>query len=108
MPAGGEAAAIAFYEGVLGIAHVAKPPHLAARGGCWFEQGDLRIHVGVEADFRPAKKAHPALEVEGLAEVLHRLRAGAVPVTDAEPLDGIEHAYIEDPFGNRIELLEYT
>ena len=106
MPAGREDDAVDFYEALLGIPQVPKPPHLAVRGGCWFERGDLKIHLGVEADFRPAKKAHPALQVHGLAELLEHLRASAVPVTDGEPLDGFEHAYVDDPFGNRIELLE--
>ena len=64
MPAGREADAVAFYEGVLGITQVPKPSHLAARGGCWFERGDLKVHLGVEADFRPATKAHPAFLVD--------------------------------------------
>jgi catechol 2,3-dioxygenase-like lactoylglutathione lyase family enzyme len=106
MPPGREAEAVAFYEGVLGIPHVPKPPSLAVRGGCWFERDDLKIHLGVEAEFRPAKKAHPALLVEGLTELVAQLRAHSVTVRDAEPLDGIEHVYIDDPFGNRIELLE--
>ena len=59
MPAGREQEAVAFYEGLLGIPQVPKPPHLAARGGCWFERDELKVHLGVEADFRPAAKAHP-------------------------------------------------
>ena len=106
MPPGREADAIEFYERLLGIPQVPKPPHLAARGGCWFERGDLKIHLGVEADFRPAKKAHPALVVQGLASLVTRLQANAVSVREAEPLDGIDHVYVDDPFGNRIELLE--
>src|SRR5690554_4624320 len=61
MPAGREPEAMAFYEGVLGIPNVPKPEHLAVRGGCWFESGALKVHLGVEADFVPARKAHPAL-----------------------------------------------
>lgn len=105
MPRGREVEAVAFYEGILGIGHVAKPAHLARRGGCWFESGTLKVHLGVEEDFRPAKKAHPALEVQGLAELVALLREHRVEVTD-EPLDGYDRVYVEDPFGNRIELLE--
>ncbi|MEL7207271.1 MAG: VOC family protein [Actinomycetota bacterium] len=108
MPAGGEDEAVAFYEGVLGIARVPKPPRLAARGGCWFEDGPLKIHLGVEADFRPARKAHPALRVRDLPALVSRLRAAGVRVVDDEPLDGHERVYVDDPFGNRIELLEPT
>ncbi|MGI8710822.1 MAG: VOC family protein [Acidimicrobiales bacterium] len=106
MPPGGEDDAVAFYAGLLGLAQVPKPPHLAARGGCWFEDGGLKIHLGVEADFRPARKAHPALRVSGLAGLLDALRASGVAIVDDEPLTGYERAYVADPFGNRIELLE--
>src|SRR5882724_1289705 len=70
MPAGGEQKARAFYAGLLGIPEVPKPPELARRGGAWFESGELRIHLGVDADFRPAKKAHPALQVSDLKALL--------------------------------------
>ena len=108
MPAGGEAAAVAFYEGLLGIPNVAKPPALAARGGCWFEAGPagrrtIRVHLGVEADFRPARKAHPALVVDDLAGMVQRLRAAGVAVADGDPPDA--QCYVDDPFGNRIELV---
>jgi catechol 2,3-dioxygenase-like lactoylglutathione lyase family enzyme len=106
MPPGGEAAAVAFYETLLGIPQVPKPVHLAARGGCWFERGELKIHLGVDAEFRAAKKAHPALEVEGLAVLVAHLRQHQVTVVDAEALDDVDHVYVDDPFGNRIELLE--
>ncbi len=106
MPAGCEDEAIAFYEGLLGVPQVPKPPHLAARGGCWFERGDLKIHLGVEADFRPARKAHPALLVDDLPALVEHLRTAGVPLRDDEPLEGYDRVYADDPFGNRIELLE--
>lgn len=106
MPAGAEQGAAAFYSGVLGIPQVEKPAHLARRGGCWFEQGRLKIHLGVEPDFRPAKKAHPALLVEDLPALIDRLRAGGVEPRQEEPLAGYERVYVDDPFGNRLELLE--
>ncbi len=92
--------------GLLGIPEVPKPPHLAARGGCWFEDGDLRIHLGVEQDFRPARKAHPALLVDDLASLVATLHMVGVVVRDDEPLDGYARVYVDDPFGNRIELME--
>jgi catechol 2,3-dioxygenase-like lactoylglutathione lyase family enzyme len=106
MPAGREREAHAFYEGLLGISEVPKPPHLAARGGCWFEDGDVKIHLGVEADFRPARKAHPALLVEDLAGLVRTLADRGVPIRDDEPLEGYQRVYVEDPFGNRLELME--
>ena len=106
MPAGREAEARAFYEGLLGIPEVPKPPNLAKRGGAWFERGSLKIHLGVEADFRPARKAHPALLVSGMPELVARLKAHGVAIIDDEPLDGYARVYVSDPFGNRLELME--
>ncbi len=106
MPAGGEADAIAFYGGLLGFATVPKPANLAARGGCWFAAGDARVHLGVDADFRPARKAHPALLVDDLPDLVARLAAAGVVVRTDEPLEGYDRVYVDDPFGNRIELME--
>jgi catechol 2,3-dioxygenase-like lactoylglutathione lyase family enzyme len=106
MPAGGEDKARAFYCGVLGLAEVAKPSNLATRGGCWFESEGVKIHLGVDREFRPATKAHPALRVSGLAELIERCRRGGYLVVDDEPLDGYRRAYLADPFGNRIEVME--
>ena len=105
MPEGGEASAQEFYEGLLGLRRVPKPPHLERRGGCWFENETVKVHLGVDAEFRPARKAHPALVVEGLGLLVDRLRAAGVTVRD-EPLGGCLRVYVDDPFGNRIELLE--
>jgi len=106
MPPGREADARAFYEEILGIPELAKPPHLAMRGGCWFERGDLKLHLGVEADFRPARKAHPALIVEDLRGLAERLTECGFHVVDDEPLEGYDRLYVDDPFGNRLELME--
>jgi len=106
MPAGREDEAVAFYEGVLGIPQVPKPPHLAARGGCWFARGDLKVHLGVDKGFTPATKAHPAFLVSRLPDLVTRLHDAGVPVLDDEPLEGYERVYVNDPFGNRLELLE--
>lgn len=106
MPPGEEEAATAFYQGLLGLGRVPKPPHLEARGGCWFEDGTVRIHLGVEQDFRPARKAHPALIVEDLPALVATLTAASVPVSDGAPLEGFARVDVEDPFGNRLELME--
>ena len=106
MPAGGEDQARAFYQGVLGVSEQPKPPHLAKRGGCWFERGDLKIHLGVEADFRPARKAHPALLVRDLAALKAAIVLGGYVMRDDEPLEGYDRLYVDDPFGNRIELMQ--
>lgn len=106
IPPGGEDEARRFYVGALGLAETPKPPHLAARGGCWFEAPGLRLHMGVEADFRPARKAHPALLVRGLPGLRRRLQAANYVLRDDEPLEGYDRVYVDDPFGNRIELME--
>ena len=105
MPAGREAEARAFYEGVLGLGEVPKPANLAARGGCWFERGAVKVHLGVEADFRPARKAHPAFLVDDLDQFRSSLDAAGIAIRTDEPLDGYDRFYIDDPFGNRLEIL---
>jgi catechol 2,3-dioxygenase-like lactoylglutathione lyase family enzyme len=106
MPPGAEDVAGTFYDGLLGITHVPKPPHLAARGGCWFENQRVKLHLGVEQGFRPATKAHPGLVVSDLPALLEVLRRAGVTIVDDEPLEGYERVYVHDPFGNRIELME--
>jgi catechol 2,3-dioxygenase-like lactoylglutathione lyase family enzyme len=106
MPAGGEPRAREFYQGLLGIPEVAKPPAMAARGGCWFERGTLRVHLGVEAGFRPARKAHPAFVVKDLPTLASRLRAAKHECREDHGLSGYDRLFVADPFGNRIELLE--
>lgn len=108
MPAGREDEARAFYTAVLGIPETPKPPELARRGGAWFETRSVKVHLGVEADFRPARKAHPALVVRDLDALVARLRAAGAPVVDDEPLPGYHRVFTADPFGNRLELMEPT
>jgi len=106
MPAGGENEARRFYTGLLEIPEVQKPAELAKRGGVWFETTAVRVHLGVEADFRPAKKAHPGLLVKNLESLVVRLRDAGYAVISGEPMTGYNHIYVNDPFGNRLELLE--
>lgn len=106
MPAGEEDKARSFYGEVLGITEKRKPAHLARRGGVWFEDGPLKIHLGVEKDFRPAKKAHPALLVKDLDKLTEKCKSAGYEVVYDEPLKGYHRIYASDPFGNRIELME--
>lgn len=106
MPPERENEARRFYSGLLGIPEIPKPPHLAKRGGCWFERGPLKVHLGVEKDFRAARKAHPAFLVEGLPALKAKLAAAGCELVDDEPLEGHDRFYVYDPFGNRIELME--
>ncbi|HHI80555.1 MAG TPA: glyoxalase [Planctomycetes bacterium] len=106
MPEGGEASARGFYSGLLGFAERPKPPILAQRGGVWFQNGEIQVHLGVEKEFRPAQKAHPAFLVRGLEELVLRLTTAGVQVLRDDLLPGYDRVYLKDPFGNRIELME--
>ena len=106
MPAGEEAAARAFYGDLLGLAEVPKPANLVARGGVWFESAIIRVHLGVEAGFRPARKAHVAFLVSGLDALCEQLRSNGYELRDDEPLEGFNRTYAYDPFGNRLEFME--
>jgi catechol 2,3-dioxygenase-like lactoylglutathione lyase family enzyme len=106
MPPGEEAKARAFYANLLGLPEVPKPPHLAVRGGAWFELGPVKVHLGVEREFRAAKKAHPGLLVQGLSDLAAALERAGYPVTRDDSVEGYRRAYVDDPFGNRIELIE--
>ena len=106
MPAGREEEARAFYAGILGLTEQIKPPQLASRGGCWFESGDLEVHLGVEKNFIPARKAHPAFIVDDLAGMVKKAEQASLRVTADEPIEGCDRRHVDDPFGNRIELIE--
>ena len=103
MPPGGEELATWFYEEVLGVPRVPKPVELAIRGGCWFERGELRIHLGVQDDFVPATRAHPAFAVSDLDRLAARLEAAGVAPRREDGPEGPQ-VYVDDPFGNRLEL----
>lgn len=107
MPAGEEDRAEAFYADLLGLERVSKPQALAGRGGAWFRGADVEVHLGVEEGFRPARKAHPAFLVKGLALLEERLREASAPVRVDEPFEGRRRFHTEDPFGNRVELIEW-
>jgi catechol 2,3-dioxygenase-like lactoylglutathione lyase family enzyme len=106
MPVGREADAVAFYAGLLGLTEEPKPAALAVRGGCWFRGDDVVVHLGVNPSFRPATKGHPAFVVDDLDAMGARLGAAGVAVVDDDALAGVRRAYVEDPFGNRIELID--
>ena len=106
VPTGLEPELRAFYGGVLGMTEVAKPASLAGRGGAWFRSGTAELHLGVEEDFRPARKAHPGLLVADLDAVVARLAAAGQAVRWDELLPGFRRCYAVDPCGNRLELLQ--
>jgi catechol 2,3-dioxygenase-like lactoylglutathione lyase family enzyme len=106
IPPGGEERCREFWGGVLGMRELAKPPVLAARGGCWFRGGGLEVHLGVEDPFTPARKAHPGLLVDGLPALARRLAEAGTPVTWDGEFPGHDRFYATDPFGNRLEFLQ--
>jgi catechol 2,3-dioxygenase-like lactoylglutathione lyase family enzyme len=106
MPPGEEERARAFYRDVLGMSEIPKPTELAKRGGCWFASGEAQLHLGVEADFRAAKKAHPALRCRDYQLLILKLGRAEVAVHEVDDIPGVRRCHIHDPFGNRIELIE--
>lgn len=106
MPHGGEPHARRFWVELMGLTEVAKPARLAVNGGCWFENGDVAIHCGVEESFLPARRAHPALLVDDLAALVARLGREGIAFKPGKPLEGYVRGDIFDPFGNRIELMQ--
>jgi catechol 2,3-dioxygenase-like lactoylglutathione lyase family enzyme len=106
MPKGQEDDARLFYRDSLGLSEVPKPPELAKRGGAWFELGTVRVHLGVEQDFRPARKAHPAFLVSGIDDLASRLNEAGYEVTIDNDLPGFRRFYTSDPFGNRLEFMQ--
>jgi catechol 2,3-dioxygenase-like lactoylglutathione lyase family enzyme len=106
MPPGEEDRAREFYVGLLGLSEVPKPPNLAVRGGCWFEAPGVTVHLGVEQDFRPARKAHVAFRVDTVRALADAARQAGYEVVDDEPLEGFDRVYIYDGFGNRLEMMQ--
>jgi catechol 2,3-dioxygenase-like lactoylglutathione lyase family enzyme len=109
-PPDSEERARVFYGELLGLPEIAKPLPLRSRGGCWFALAGTELHVGIEEEFHPARKAHPALRfsAEGLRGVAARLTAAGVPLRWDAELPGVRRAFAEDPWGNRIVLLART
>ena len=105
MPTGEEERARAFYRDLLGLPEQPKPPELAQRGGAWFETDAVKVHLGVEAPFTPARKAHVAFRVDGVRDLALRARIAGYEVKDDDELPGFERVYIYDPFGNRLEFM---
>lgn len=105
-PADSEDVLRSFYSGVLGLTEIDKPPLLAKKGGCWFRGAGIELHLGVEEDFRPARKAHPGLLVSDIDAWAARLRAAGYPVAFDDEFPGMRRFYSEDPHGNRLEFLE--
>jgi ubiquinone/menaquinone biosynthesis C-methylase UbiE/catechol 2,3-dioxygenase-like lactoylglutathione lyase family enzyme len=100
-----EAEARAFYGEVLGLVEIPKPAVLAARGGAWYQCGDLQLHLGLQDDLTPQRKAHPAFRVRDLEAMRARLAAAGVPITTDEQIPGYERFETRDPFGNRLEFM---
>jgi len=106
IPIASENRARAFYSGILGFTEVAKPPQMAERKSIWFIAGAVNLHLGIEPDFTPAKRAHPALIVEGLDAILAACERAAISAKPDTSFNGFRRVHVFDPFGNRLELME--
>jgi catechol 2,3-dioxygenase-like lactoylglutathione lyase family enzyme len=102
MPEGEEETARIFYARMT---ELPKPLQLAKRGGCWFTSGNVQLHLGVEADFRPAKKAHPALICRDYEALLQHLREAGIAINEPDDIPAVKRCHLYDPFGNRLELI---
>lgn len=107
IPAGGEGRARTFYVDIVGLEEMPKPAELKKRGGLWLRSGEIKVHLGVDREFQPATKAHPAFRCSDYDGLLKRFESRSVAVVhDEQPFEGKRHCYVLDPFGNRIELIE--
>lgn len=105
MPPGAEDEGRGFYAGVLGMTELRKPPMLEGRGGIWLRAGDLEIHLGVEAGFRPARKAHPGILAGDLDGLAARLAGHGATVDWDDNFPGFRRFYTFDTWGNRLEFM---
>lgn len=105
IPEGGEDAMRKFFVGLLEFEEVPKPENLSP-SGLWLESGPVSLHIGVDNDFRPATKAHPAFLVDDLDALRQRLETEGYPARDDKPVEGYKRFFTADPFGNRIELMQ--
>lgn len=106
-PIGSEEQARLFFQGILSFEEVEKPDTLKKNGGVWFSSGNVQIHIGIEQSFSPAKKAHPAFEVLNIETFASHLREKGVAIQVDDKLPGAKRFYVDDPFGNRLEFLEW-
>ncbi|WP_409304332.1 VOC family protein [Peribacillus sp. SCS-155] len=106
-PKGSEEAARKFFGGILGFKEIEKPDLLKARGGVWFGFGAYQIHIGIEEPFSPVKKAHPGFSVKNLESLKLHLKHHDIPFIEDDKLPGTNRIYVSDPFGNRMEILEW-
>lgn len=107
-PPGSEDAARRFYGELLGMEEIPKPDNLKARGGCWFRCGLHEVHIGIQQDFMPAKKAHPGFTVDALEQLQSRISEAGYLINEEQPIDGRSRFFTHDPFENRIEFLSFS
>lgn len=108
IPVGGESRARAFYSGILGFTEVEKPPQMAERKSIWFVAGAVNLHLGIEPDFIPARRAHPAFVVADLDEILAACDRAGITAKPDTSFNNFRRVHVFDPFGNRLELMEPT
>ncbi|KMY51583.1 VOC family protein [Peribacillus loiseleuriae] len=105
-PPGSEEVARKFFVGILGFEEIEQPEPMKIRGGVWFGFGNYHLHIGIEEPFSPAKKAHPAFEVKNIEALKIHLAENNISFIVDTDYPGVNRIYIEDPWGNRVEILE--
>lgn len=106
-PVGSEEEARAFYKDVLLFTEIEKPTTLQKNGGVWFQAGDVQLHIGIDQPFTPAKKAHPAIEVNNIEAFMSYLMEKGIQIQPDDRLPGAKRFYMDDPFQNRLEFLQW-
>jgi catechol 2,3-dioxygenase-like lactoylglutathione lyase family enzyme len=108
IPIASQDRARAFYSGILGFTEIEKPPQMADRKSLWFVAGAVNLHLGIEPDFTPAKRAHPAFVVDGLDQILAACERASITIKPDTSFNNFRRVHVFDPFGNRLELMERT
>lgn len=106
-PPGSEDIARSFYGELLGMTEIVKPKNLKVNGGCWFQCGSQEVHIGIQPDFTPAKKAHPGFMVNAPELLRSALQTADYIISEELPIEGRSRFFTHDPFGNRIEFLAF-
>ncbi len=106
IPPGSEDECRRFYCAILGWKELPKPAVLVKRGGLWLSAGEVELHLGVEQDFHPAKKAHPAFLVTAIDNIAADLASQKFEVDWDDSIPEFKRFFVFDAVGNRLEFMQ--